>query len=205
MITNLLRDLAGQRVAFLVLFFGLLTVSVVGQETINDGESTIEVPVYDADNLPTVTSDKEDYAPGETAIITGTGWVYDSFVDVHFEEEPAHDHHHGYHDTKVDENGNWRIEYPIEERHLGVKFTAIVVGKTTGHEERAYFTDRKINFTTTGLPDGLSITVTFSPEQSSNFRTFLSPGPADQDVVVNDVSFYYSYPESVFSNDGTEY
>ena len=27
--------------------------------------------------VPTVTSDKQDYSPGETAIITGTGWVLD--------------------------------------------------------------------------------------------------------------------------------
>jgi hypothetical protein len=39
--------------------------------------------------LPTVTSDKDDYVPGETAIISGKGWKLDQIVDVHFEEIPV--------------------------------------------------------------------------------------------------------------------
>jgi hypothetical protein len=59
--------------------------------------------------------DKEDYAPGEVAIIIGKGWTLDQYVDVHFEEEPAYDHHHEYHDTKVNADGTWEIRYRIEE------------------------------------------------------------------------------------------
>ncbi|MFD2516067.1 MBG domain-containing protein [Pontibacter locisalis] len=92
-------------------------------------------------SLPTVTSDKDDYAPGEVAIITGSGWVLDSLVDIHLEENPTHEHHHGYHDTKVNSDGTWRIEYPIEERHLGVAFTVIVEGKQSVYKGLAYFTD----------------------------------------------------------------
>src|SRR5690606_32732696 len=92
---------------------------------------------------PTVTSDKDDYAPGEIAIITGTGWTLDTMVDVHLEEDPAHDHHHGYHGTIVDAKGNWRIEYPIEDRHLGVAFTVIVDGVQSKYQGLAYFTDSR--------------------------------------------------------------
>ncbi|SIT81180.1 MBG domain-containing protein [Pontibacter indicus] len=94
---------------------------------------------------PTVVSDKDDYSPGQTAIIEGFGWVQDSLVDVHFNEDPAHDHHHGYHDTKVDKNGYWKIEYPIEERHLGVTFTVEVKGKQTGKIATTTFTDAGIS------------------------------------------------------------
>src|SRR5690606_13555094 len=97
---------------------------------------------------PTVTSDKDDYAPGETAIITGTGWTLDSIVDIHLEEDPAHDHHHGYHDTPVNSLGNWRIEYPIEERHLGVAFTVVVDGKHSGYQGLTFFTDAQTTVTT---------------------------------------------------------
>src|SRR5690606_6245992 len=90
---------------------------------------------------PTVTSDKDDYAPGEIAIITGTGWTLDSIVDVHIEEDPAHEHHHGYHNIPVDAYGNWRITYPITVDHIGVKFTVIVDGLTSKYQGRAYFTD----------------------------------------------------------------
>ncbi|MFD2998954.1 hypothetical protein ACFS7Z_01165 [Pontibacter toksunensis] len=55
------------------------------------GYAQTETDAYTAAGLPvpTVTSDKEDYAPGEVAIITGTGWTLDQQVDVHFEETPA--------------------------------------------------------------------------------------------------------------------
>ncbi len=96
---------------------------------------------------PTVTSDKDDYAPGEIAIITGTGWTLDSVVDIHLEEDPNHNHHHGYHDIQVDANGNWRIEYPIEDRHLGVAFTVIVDGRQSKYQGLAYFTDGRNDYT----------------------------------------------------------
>ncbi|MGY5847237.1 Ig-like domain-containing protein, partial [Salegentibacter sp. HM20] len=93
----------------------------------------------------TVTSDKDDYAPGEIAIITGEGWVDDDYVDVHLHEDPEHDHDHSYHNTPVNADGTWRIKYPIEERHLGVTFTVEVVGKQSGATAETVFTDAGIN------------------------------------------------------------
>lgn len=111
---------------FLLLSFGSLQV-MAQMET---------VPTYPIGSEPTVVSDKDDYLPGEIAIITGTGWTLDQQVDVHFEETPAfhEEHQHDYHGIAVDENGNWRIDYPIEERHRGVHFTVHVVGKQTSYE-----------------------------------------------------------------------
>jgi hypothetical protein len=111
---------------------------------------TTAPPTYSPGSEPTVTSDKEDYAPGETAIIRGTGWTLDALVDVHFEEDPDHEHHHDYHDTKVNPDGTWEIQYPIESRHLGVKFTVIVEGKTSGYTAYAYFTDGNVKLTRSG-------------------------------------------------------
>jgi len=71
----------------------------------------------------TVTSDKPDYTPGETAIITGSGWTNDQFVDLHFVEDPFIDHIHNYHDIVVNADGTFRVEFPILDRHLGVTFT----------------------------------------------------------------------------------
>ena len=93
--------------------------------------------------LPTVKSDKDDYAPGEIAIITGTGWAKDQIVDVHFEETPAYhlEHQHDFHGISVDSAGSWHISYQIEQRHLGVAFKVHVLGKQTSYEAFAYFTD----------------------------------------------------------------
>jgi hypothetical protein len=89
---------------------------------------------------PTVTSDKDDYYPSEIAHITGTGWTLDQSVHVEFNETPDYPDRHVY-DVDVDENGNWSIDYLIEERHLGVTFTVIVKGRTTGYVAQTIFTD----------------------------------------------------------------
>ena len=64
-------------------------------------------------SLPRVTSDKEDYAPGEVAHITGMGWTLDQQVHVEFKESPDYPDYHIY-DVIVDSLGNWKINYPIE-------------------------------------------------------------------------------------------
>ncbi|WP_300437436.1 hypothetical protein, partial [Christiangramia sp.] len=140
------------RFLLLLMFFALPTLMVGRTDT-----TTVANPyAYSQAGLanPTVASDKEDYAPGEIAIITGTGWTLDSKVNIHFEEEPSYDHHHGYHDTPVDANGNWRIEYAIEVRHIGVKFTVIVEGVQSKFQGFTYFTDANFEFSATGLPNG---------------------------------------------------
>src|SRR5437660_1761023 len=71
---------------------------------------------------PTVTSDKLDYAPGEVAHITGTGWTLDQSVHVEFKETPDYPDYHIY-DIAVNADGTWQIDYQVELRHLGVTFT----------------------------------------------------------------------------------
>ncbi|MHA6247793.1 MBG domain-containing protein, partial [Pontibacter sp. CAU 1760] len=88
----------------------------------------------------TVTSDKDDYAPGEVAIITGSGWTGDQMVHVEFKEEPDYPDYHVY-DVEVNEEGNWVIRYDVETRHLGVTFTVTAVGKQSAKVATAVFTD----------------------------------------------------------------
>ena len=47
---------------------------------------------------PTVTSDKDDYFPGEVAHITGTGWILDTGQGFHvvFQETPDYPDFHIY-------------------------------------------------------------------------------------------------------------
>ena len=41
----------------------------------------------------TVTTDKLDYAPGEIAVISGSGWSLDSQVRIVINEDPVYDNH----------------------------------------------------------------------------------------------------------------
>ncbi|WP_299708600.1 MBG domain-containing protein [uncultured Pontibacter sp.] len=151
---------------------------------------------------PTVTSDKEDYSPGQTAIIEGYGWTKDDFVDVHLEEDPAHDHHHEYHDTKVDENGYWRIEYPIEDRHLGVKFTVIVDGKQSGDQATTTFTDGNLTLQATGLPSNTPVAIYHSYTAAGSgsvgsSTTFNAGTPHTGVAFQNNTDLYFKYDKTV--------
>ena len=151
---------------------------------------------------PTVVSDKDDYAPGEVAVITGYGWTKDSLVDIHLEEDPAHDHHHGYHDTKVNADGTWRIEYPIEERHLGVKFTVLVEGKQTGTKASTYFTDANVSFNASGLPNGVRVIVRHAYTAAANgtaldSSTFTTPNSSAAIASANNREVLFSYPRTI--------
>jgi hypothetical protein len=150
-------------------------------------------------SLPTVTSDKDDYAPGEVATITGTGWTLDQYVDIHLEEEPSHDHHHSYHDTKVNADGTWEIKYQIEERHLGVKFTVVVDGKQTGYQGLAYFTDANVTFAAIGLPAGTPLKVSYRINSTSGTplltESFIPPSTPAAVVVAKDNYINYTFPD----------
>jgi hypothetical protein len=167
----------------------------------------------------TVTSDKDDYAPGEVAIITGAGWTNDQYVDVHFEEEPVFhtEHQHDYHGIAVDENGNWTIKYQIEDRHLGVAFDVHVIGKQSGAEAHTYFTDAAVEFKASGLPDPTKVTVTsisYTIKDGKNDvkyedsdKPFDAPNgkATTSKSAVEGQKVYFTYPHSITTGDGLIY
>ena len=169
-------------IGFIVLFFTGL--SVQAQST---AYSDAGLPA------PSVTSDKDDYAPGEIAHITGTGWTLDQQVHVEFKEEPDYPDFHIY-DINVDIAGNWSIDYPIEVRHLGVKFTVLVDGKQTNYRATTIFTDANVNFNASGLSGPPpTITASFTIKNTTTLavigigsKGFTYPGPsATPNIAVN--------------------
>ena len=98
----------------------------------------------------TITTDKLDYLPGEVAHISGNGWVNDQNVNVLFKEEPDYPDFHSY-NVQVGADGTWQIDYPIELRHLGVKFTVLGTGVQSGDTASTIFYDGALAITTTLL------------------------------------------------------
>jgi len=124
----------------------------------------------------TVSTDKDDYVPGEIAIITGSGWINDQFVDLHFEEDPFVDHIHDYHDIPVNTDGTFRVEFPILERHLGVTFTLTAKGQSSALVATTNFTDGAFLFAAKGLPSNTSIVVSYTISGTGGGTgTFLTP------------------------------
>ncbi|MFV8337325.1 HYR domain-containing protein, partial [Flavobacterium sp. RSP29] len=160
----------------------------------------------------TVTTDKLDYSPGEIAIVTGSGWTGDQFVDLHFAEEPFVDDIHEYHDIPVNPDGTFRVEFPILMRHLGVTFTLTAEGKQTLRTAVHVFTDANVKFSTTGLPPNVNVTVQYqgtaqpsgnSVNSSITFSTGGGGNGASTTIALSgNLSFQFPYTISV---SGTAY
>ena len=69
----------------------------------------------------TVTTDEMDYAPGETVLITGTGFTGDVYVALtifHPGLDPNHPHNTITWNEEVDENGNFSATWIVDDLEL---------------------------------------------------------------------------------------
>ncbi|MBS9523305.1 hypothetical protein KI659_04665, partial [Litoribacter alkaliphilus] len=164
-------------------------------------------PTYPAGSEPTVVSDKDDYAPGEVAIITGSGWTLDTSVRIHIEEEPHYDHHNDF-NVAVKPDGTWRLEFPIDERHLGVAFHLEATGNVTGYLAETFFTDANVRFSTSGLPNGVNVTVEYSgtapgPTPVNSSVTFSTSGSGNSGAIALIGNLIFSFPASLSAGGNT--
>ena len=124
-----------------------LTGSAVGQDgmLLVAGGATSESLHVSSElyGFATVKTDKDDYAPGQTVVITGGGWQPGETVTLLLQEyvSPA------FHDDLVltataDENGNiLNTEFFPLQHDIGVRFYLTGTGQTTGWSAQTTFTD----------------------------------------------------------------
>jgi hypothetical protein len=105
-----------------------------------------------------ITTDKDDYAPGDTVWFTGAGWPGNDTLDIVLEDEPAtHEPHTWW--VPVDETGGFRDStYVVDVGDLGVTFTLTATSRATGRSLTVVFTDGNIRIRS-NLP-GVTFTVT---------------------------------------------
>jgi len=92
-------------------------------------------------NGATFTTDKDDYSPGETLNLSGTGWPLNDVLDIHLDETPQN---HAPLDwiATVDGSGSFTdATYVVQESDLGVTFTITATSRATGDVAQATFTD----------------------------------------------------------------
>jgi Big-like domain-containing protein/PKD domain-containing protein len=96
-----------------------------------------------ASGIATVATDKEDYQPGDTVTVTGTGWDPGETVSLLFHEDvdpPVHPDK--TYTTVADADGHiLNHGYEIDELDLNVRFTLTATGQTSGNTAQATFTD----------------------------------------------------------------
>ncbi|WP_347157062.1 MBG domain-containing protein, partial [Pontibacter chitinilyticus] len=145
----------------------------------------------------TVTTDKDDYSPGQYVIITGSGWQPGERVDFSFEETPKPATCVNPHDLYAiaDADGNiYNNQFLVKENHLGVAFVLTATGET-GSIAVTNFTDGNISFATSGLPSGSSIRVNWSHTQGqgvNGVETFNAPAPSST-IGVNSQTLTFIY------------
>ena len=77
----------------------------------------------------TIKTDKDDYAPGELAVITGSGWEPLEEVTLTFQEDPAVHDDYVLTSTADDEGNIYHDQWAPEEHDLGVRFYLMAIGE----------------------------------------------------------------------------
>ena len=87
-----------------------------------------------------ITTDKMDYRPGETATISGRGFQPGEIVRVKIHEDPHTPQERGF-DATADAAGNFSGEYLVQDYDLDMKFIVSARGLTSGATAHTTFTD----------------------------------------------------------------
>jgi hypothetical protein len=129
--------------------------SVAGGQVSGAASNAVE-----AVQFPMVKTDKEDYQPGDTAIITGSGFQYGETVNLSIEEIPDLDADSPIPlQTTADANGHFTISFPIDEADLNIRFYLSATGATSGLTAGKTFTDA-INLDTTTTLNAITTPLT---------------------------------------------
>jgi uncharacterized repeat protein (TIGR01451 family) len=135
--------------------FGLVG-GLGGRNDATGGRSTRVVLVTAAgesaeSGIATVSTDREDYSPGDTVAVTGNGWEPGETVSLLFHEDVDPQIHPDRTLTAVaDETGHiFNRDYVINEEDVGIQFILTATGLTSGRTAQTTFTDgNKLVFTT---------------------------------------------------------
>ncbi|HET8782000.1 MAG TPA: kelch repeat-containing protein, partial [Pyrinomonadaceae bacterium] len=87
-----------------------------------------------------ISTDKMDYAPGQTATISGRGYQAGEVVRVKIHEDPHTPQERGF-DVTADGDGNFSGEYLVMDYDLDMKFIVGARGLTSGRTAQTTFTD----------------------------------------------------------------
>jgi|GEM_PF-6060735 len=99
----------------------------------------------------TLTTDKDDYAPGDRLQLTGAGWQAGDVVDLHLDLDPLN---HPPVDWAVDvdaDGGFHDLSYVVQDSDAGVTFYLTATSRATGESATATFTDAALSSATVAL------------------------------------------------------
>jgi hypothetical protein len=105
----------------------------------SNGTVLSSTPVFNS-SAAAISTDKLDYAPGETAYITGRGFQAGETVRLKIHEDPHTPQERGM-DVVADGDGSFVAEYLVMDYDLDMKFIVGSRGLTSGRTAQTTFTD----------------------------------------------------------------
>src|SRR6185436_9542616 len=107
---------------------------------VNGSGAVLSSSAVVASSSASITTDKMDYAPGETAFIRGRGFQAGEVVRVKIHEDPHTPQERGF-DVTADADGNFSGQYLVMDYDLDMKFIVGARGLTSGSTAQTTFTD----------------------------------------------------------------
>ena len=117
------------------------TEVVPESQQMTHGSGMIAYATSSSDDGLSITTDKDDYQPGDTVWFTGTGWPAADTLDILLEDEPAtHEPHTWW--VPVGEDGAFRDStYVVDVGDIDVTFTLTATSRATARRLTVRFTD----------------------------------------------------------------
>jgi hypothetical protein len=156
-----------------------------------------------ADGTPTITSDNFNYAAGETVNLFGVGWQAGEAVHIFVNDNDGQTWSYSA-DVVAANDGTFTNTFQLPSWFVATYYVT-ATGATSGTVATT-FTDaaaNNLNFETSGLPSGVSITITGAITNNGGNPgsinvTFISPGPSGNTGTKASTVFTYSgFPASV--------
>ena len=126
-----------------------ISLSAVGQTGTSTGGQVVLITSPGGNTgTAVVRTDRDDYAPGDTVTITGTGWQAGETITITLHEDPLT---HGDRTlaARADASGKWvNKDFVPEEHDVGVRFILTALG-SSGVRAQTTFTDGKVTITGT--------------------------------------------------------
>lgn len=166
--------------------------------------------------MATVWTDQVDYSPGSIVTISGDNSDnagYQSGETVNVSVNGPYNYDSKCSGT-TDVNGAWSCQITLSSDYTAEgNYTYTAVGQISKVTQSGTFTDSaaNINFMTSGLQNGISVSVTWTKYvpscngKTANSNTnFMSPGPSTNEGTCPGSQFTYSFP-AIISNGGVTY
>ena len=151
----------------------LATQAVVIGGQNSSGAALSSAPLFNSSSAE-ISTDKLDYAPGETVYIAGRGFQAFETVRIKVHEDPHTPLERGS-DVVADADGNFVGEYLVQDYDLNMKFLVGARGLTSGRTAQSTFTDASPgslgNYATAGL-SGSTAPTTVAPSNVISNVTF---------------------------------